>query len=63
VSWVALSAALAVQGGQSPEPWRVISTPSVHLGVRPAAFLDDEGEGQSLEWGVGITAQLSTEVL
>lgn len=49
-----------------PEPptWaggRVLTTPTLHVGVRPQAFVDNEDDGRP-EWGLGITVQVSVQV-
>jgi hypothetical protein len=44
-------------------PWglvgRVYTTPALHVGIRPALYLDNEGERGGLEIGVGMTVQVS----
>ena len=47
-----------------PSWWggRVITTTGLHLGVRPALYVDDEARGGALEIGVGITVQLTTSL-
>jgi hypothetical protein len=64
VSWLVVTWMLAQQGPQAPagvSAWRVIDRPDVHLGVRPAGFVDNEGEppARPLEWGAGVTVQLT----
>jgi hypothetical protein len=63
VSWLAVSWLLATSAPApaSPSAWRVVDRQDVHLGVRPAGFLDNEGEPplRPLEWGVGLTVQLT----
>lgn len=60
MSWLVVTCMLAQQPAPSPSgAWRVIDRPDVHLGVRPAAFLDNEGSPTPLEWGVGVTVQLT----
>jgi hypothetical protein len=73
VKWLWVSLALTTQhaDGQPAssllQNWsttgRVVNTDYVHVGVRPAAFVDPEGDNGKLEWGVGVTAQLTVWVL
>lgn len=57
----ALSLGLA-PGPQSPpwyHAWRLIERPELHVGARPAAFIDNEGEHGRRELGAGVTVQVS----
>lgn len=67
MAWLAVSLALASAHDppSAPLAWwtgRLVTLPNVHLGVRPAAFLDNEDHGQ-LECGAAVTVQLSTRAL
>jgi hypothetical protein len=58
---LALSLALALQGNTPapPPPWyggRLLTTQDVHLGLRPAAYVD------AYEIAIGVTLQLSTRL-
>ena len=47
-------------------PWaggRVITTAHVHVGVRPAAFVDNEGAHSAREYGAGGTVQITVNWL
>ena len=59
---LALAAALATlplaPAPQGPAPWRLVSRPGLHVGVRPAFFLDNENDGR-IELGAGVTVQLT----
>lgn len=68
MTWLALAALLgqADPGPPVALPWaggRVLTTRAVHLGIRPAAFVDDEGDRQALEWGAGVTVQMTVPAL
>ena len=63
MAWVAVTIALAVAPAPpDPRPLRLIDRPDLHLMVRPAGFVDDEAPGQVLEWGAGLTLQVSTRL-
>ena len=59
---LALAAALATlplaSAPQGPAPWRLVSRPGLHVGARPAFFLDNEANG-ALEWGLGASLQVT----
>jgi len=72
VSALALALALASQqplGGWAPQagaanlPWglvgRVYTSSGLHVGVRGAAYIDNEGAGGSIERAVGVTVQIT----
>ena len=64
---LAFALALAAQQPQPVSPawytgWRLVSTDAVHVGLRPAAFVDNEADG-GLEVGVGATLQVSLVAL
>lgn len=69
MSWLWISLALTTQhaDGQPAssllQSWsqtgRIVNTDYVHVGVRPAAFADPEGDGGKLEWGCGVTMQVT----
>jgi hypothetical protein len=64
VTALALALALAVpQGPQGAPPGRIWTSPTLHVGVRPALYLDNEKNGGRLELGVGCTVQVSTTVI
>lgn len=47
-------------GGSSGWSGRIVDTPSLHVGARPAAFVDDGGSApHRLELGAGVTLQVS----
>lgn len=71
---LALALALALASQQPLGPWapspssgwspswlggRVLTTPGLHIGIRPAAFVDDEGSPRRLELGAGVTLQIT----
>lgn len=59
MTWIAVSLALASSPATSPAaPWRLVTTPAVHVGLRPAAFVDNEDAGR-LEGGAGVTVQVT----
>lgn len=64
--WLALAYALQhadAQPARSQTSWtatgRVVDGP-VHVGLRPALFVDPEG-AQGLEWGIGATLQVTAD--
>jgi hypothetical protein len=70
MTWLLLSFALArgdAQQATSQSGWwatgRIVDGRDLHVGVRPAAFVDPEGAGGSIEYGVGITIQVSIVAL
>jgi hypothetical protein len=63
VTSIALALALASQQPQPAAPawyraWRVVERPGLHVGVRPAIFVDNEADG-AVEWGAGATVQVT----
>ena len=63
---LALALALAAQAPATatPSTWwtsggRLVTTPTLHVGVRGHCFIDNEGDGGRLEVGVGATVQIS----
>lgn len=66
---LALALALAASqplGSWAPSPattgWngRIVDAPSLHVGLRPAAFVDDGGQPpHRLEVGAGVTLQVT----
>lgn len=66
---LALALAMAAQqplGQWAPSPgtgtsWngRMIDTPALHVGARPAVFVDTDGSPRRLELGAGVTLQVS----
>lgn len=63
MTWLAIALALSAHDVGPPpptRPWRLIDAPDVHVGVRPAAFVDDEGSGGRREAGMGLTVQISS---
>lgn len=66
----ALALALAMWGAPlqpppqpSPIPWaggRVLTTDTLHVGVRPAVDIDNSA---GIEWGVGLTVQVTCDCL
>ncbi len=59
MTWLAVSLALASSPATSPAaPWRLLATPAVHVGLRPAAFVDNE-DGGRLEGGAGASVQVT----
>jgi hypothetical protein len=66
VTWVAVAAALAsAPAAPPPLPWaggRIVTTDTLHVGLRPAAFVDNEDRG-ALEWGAGATVQVTVRAL
>jgi hypothetical protein len=62
VQVIALAVALALAGPPAPpptldpQPWRIVSAPSVHVGARPAVLVTPE------EVGAGFTLQVSVFV-
>ena len=57
MAWLAVSLAVLTSPPPSPPPWRLLSTPSLHVGVRPAVDVSAEG------WGAGATLQITARVL
>jgi hypothetical protein len=61
---LALALATATPAPPVPVPsWyggRVLITPTLHIGARPAIFVDNEGTRGRLEVGAGATIQIST---
>ncbi len=46
----------------APPSWyggRVLTTESVHLGIRPAGIIDNEG---GTDWGIAVTLQVTVRV-
>lgn len=63
MTWIAVSLALASSPATSPaSPWRIVATSSVHVGLRPAAFVDNEDRGR-LEGGAGASVQVTAWVV
>lgn len=72
MSWLWISLALTsqhadpLQASSLLQTWsstgRIVDGP-VHVGLRPAAFCDPEGDGGSIEWGAGWTLQVTADVL
>lgn len=62
MTWLALALLLA-QGTPPPDPppWRLVDRPGLHVGLRPAAELDNEADGR-LEGGIGVTVQVTAFV-
>lgn len=71
MTWLALAWALqhadAQQAASQSGVWgtwltsgRLVDTPVLHVGVRPAVEADPEG---ALNWGVGLTIQVTLPVL
>jgi hypothetical protein len=65
----ALAFALALASSQGPpqpptwaSAWRLVATPTVHVGLRPAAFVDNEGRGGRVELGLGATLQVTVAI-
>ncbi len=61
---LALALALASQQPQAPapawyRPWRLVETPTLHVGLRPAAYADVV-DGQVQEIAAGFTLQVTT---
>jgi hypothetical protein len=50
-----LSDSWGTTSSQVAKPWRVYTSPSLHVGVRPAAYVTTEGP----EWAVGCTVQVT----
>jgi hypothetical protein len=50
--------------GWAPTWWggRILTTDTIHLGVRPAAFVDNGSQDGRLEVGVGVTVQVTGNV-
>jgi|HubBroStandDraft_2_1064218.scaffolds.fasta_scaffold00590_19 hypothetical protein len=42
---------------------RVYTSRAIHVGVRPAAYLDNEGSRARLERAAGVTVQITAAVL
>lgn len=66
MSWLAVAATLAAQQPAAPSwyhAWRLVDGGRVHLGVRPALYVDDEGARGRLELGAGVTVQLTIHLL
>lgn len=69
MSWLWLSYAFSIQHADPVQAssllqnWsttgRIVNTDYVHVGVRPAAFVDPEGDNGKLEWGYGVTMQVT----
>lgn len=61
MGWL-LAAALALPSDRpppaAPAPWRIVDTPALHVGLRPALTLDNEDNGR-LEGGAGATLQVT----
>lgn len=63
----ALALSLALQAAQgtpagppwASAPWRLVTTPWVHVGARPALYVDNEGERGRAELGAGATLQVT----
>jgi hypothetical protein len=61
--------ALALGSAPTTQPpgwyraWRLVETDRVHIGLRPAAFVDNETPSGSLEVGAGATLQITASVL
>jgi hypothetical protein len=61
MAWLAFYVALSLDPTGQPMPTlrpagRLITTSTLHVGVRPAAFYDDEAAN---DWGVGLTVQVT----
>ena len=61
---IALALALAAQQPGPPTPswfnaWRLVNRPDLHIGLRPAAFIDNETSDGSWEVGAGATLQVT----
>ena len=71
MTWLALAFALQHADATAPPApasgWtatgRIVDLPALHLGARPAVFIDPEGDDGQLEWGAGLTVQLTAAVL
>jgi hypothetical protein len=61
MTWLALAALLQPVPAPAPSWYggRLLTTPALHLGLRPAGYVDDEGDRGALEWGVGLTVQVT----
>lgn len=60
---LALALSLQASPAPAPPPWwggRIVSSPVLHVGVRPAFSLDNEAR---LEIGVGFTVQVTAAAL
>lgn len=64
--------ALALAMGATPtgsppppwyQPWRLVTLPALHVGLRPALFVDNETADGSWEIGAGATLQVTLDVL
>ncbi len=61
---LALAMGLAPAGAQPPtwyRPWRLLDGP-VHVGLRPALYVDNETADGSWEVGFGATVQVTADV-
>ena len=61
---LAIAASTAPAGASLPvQAWsgRIIDSEAIHVGLRPAAFLDNEDHGR-LEVGLGATIQVTARV-
>ena len=61
---LAFALSLAAQQPQPAGPawytaWRLVNLPSMHVGLRPAVFVDNEAGG-GIEWGGGATLQVTS---
>jgi hypothetical protein len=68
MAWLALAFAMQREPEHAPAPsgWvntgRIVDEPALHVGLRPAAFADPEGD-RGLEWGLGATLQVTVASL
>lgn len=65
---LALALALGLEPPGSPppvwyRPWRIVETDAVHVGLRPAGYLDNELPGGQWEVGAGATLQVTAAAL
>lgn len=60
MTWLSLSLALALSGAPAPSgpaPWRLVTTPSLHVGLRPAVLVTPD------EVAAGVTIQVTVNAL
>lgn len=63
---LALAMGAAPPGSPPPawyQPWRIVSLPDLHVGLRPALFVDNETVDGSWEIGAGATLQITLSAL